>query len=62
MIKALTGPIARIILRYGVGIVLGASVGNALAADPDVVTVVAVAVGVGVETVYAIAKRRGWKL
>lgn len=54
------GPIARILLRYGAGILFGASVGDALAADPDVVLVVALAIGGAVEAAYAYAKRRGW--
>ena len=52
-------PIARIILRYGVGLVIGAAQADMLAADADVVTVIALAVGVIVEVGYAIAKRRG---
>ena len=52
-------PIARIILRYGVGAVIGMAQGNMLAADPDVVTVVALGIGAAVEAGYSIAKRRG---
>lgn len=60
----MTGAIARIILRYIVGgvIVGSAAVGERLAANPDLVMVVAGAVGVGIETFYAIAKKRGWSL
>ena len=52
-------PIARIILRYGVGLVIGTAQADMLAADTDVVTVIALAVGGMVEVGYAIAKRRG---
>ena len=52
-------PIARIILRYGVGLVIGSAQADMLAADADVVTVIALAVGGMVEVGYAIAKRRG---
>ena len=52
-------PIARIILRYGVGLVIGTAQADMLAADADVVTVIAIAVGGMVEVGYAIAKRRG---
>ena len=52
-------PIARIILRYGVGLVIGAAQADMLAADADVVTVIALAVGGMVEVGYAIAKWRG---
>jgi len=52
-------PIARIILRYGVGLVIGAAQGDMLAADADVVTVVALGIGAAVEAGYAFAKRRG---
>ena len=53
-------PVARIALRYGVGIVLGMEIGQRLAADPDVVAVVALGVGAAVEAAYALAKRKGW--
>jgi hypothetical protein len=52
-------PIARIILRYGVGLVIGAAQADLLAADPDIVTLVALAIGAAVEAGYAIAKRSG---
>lgn len=53
-------PIARILLRYLVGAVIGAAQADVLAGDPDVVTAVAAAVGVAVEAAYAFAKKRGW--
>lgn len=59
------GPYIRIILRYGVGAVIGYQVGDHLASDPDVVAVAtaAAAAGVGVVTegAYALAKRLGWR-
>lgn len=53
-------PIARIILRYIIGGVIGAAQGDMLAADPDVVTVVALGLGAAVEVAYAAAKKKGW--
>lgn len=53
-------PIARIVLRYVIGAVIGMAQGDMLAADPDVVTVAALGIGAGVEMAYAIAKRKGW--
>ena len=59
------GPLVRIVLRYGVGAVVGYQIGNNLAADPDVVSVVTVvasaAAGFVTEGFYALAKRLGWK-
>ena len=52
-------PIARIILRYGVGFVVGRAIGDDLAADPDVVMFTAMGVGAAVEIVYTWAKRKG---
>lgn len=53
-------PIARIVLRYLIGGIIGAAQGNMLAADPDLVTVVALGIGAAVEAAYALAKRKGW--
>ena len=53
-------PIARIVLRYIIGGVIGVAQGDMLAADPDMVTFVALALGAAVEGAYAIAKRKGW--
>lgn len=53
-------PIVRIALRYGVGFVVGTEVGEMLAGDPDVVLLVALGIGAGVETIYALAKHHGW--
>ena len=55
-------PLARIVLRYavGAGIMGSATIGNQLAADPDLVLYVALGIGAAVEAGYAIAKRKGW--
>ena len=55
-------PLARILLRYGVGLVLGWEAGDILAGDPDIVVYVAMAIGASVEMLYGIAKRKGWSL
>jgi len=54
--------VARIILRYLVGGAVAGSVeiGHRLATDPDIVMLVAFAIGAAVEGFYALAKRRGW--
>jgi hypothetical protein len=56
----MTAPIARIVLRYGVGLVAGMQVGNALAGDADIVLIVAAVIGAATEGAYALAKRKGW--
>ena len=53
-------PIARILIRYAVGLIVGDDMAGVLAADPDVITIAAVAIGAVVEVLYAIAKRKGW--
>ena len=53
-------PIARIVIRYAVGLIVGADQAGILAADPDLITIVAVAIGAAVEVVYSVAKRKGW--
>ena len=53
-------PIARILIRYAVGLIVGDDMAGILAADPDVITIAAVAIGAAVEVLYAIAKRKGW--
>lgn len=59
------GPYVRIILRYGVGAVIGYQIGDQLSNDPDVVTVATVAatalVGVATEFAYYLAGKWGWK-
>jgi hypothetical protein len=52
-------PYARVFIRYIVGIVIGMDAGASLAGDPDVVTLVALAIGAAVEAAYAYAKRNG---
>ena len=53
-------PIARIIIRYVVGAIVGMDAGATLAGDPDLVTVIALGIGAAVEVAYAYAKRKGW--
>lgn len=53
-------PLARIVIRYIVGLIIGMDSAAMLAGDPDVVTVAALGIGAGVEVVYSIAKRKGW--
>jgi hypothetical protein len=54
------GPLARILLRYGVGYFAGSGAGAALALDPDLVGVLALVCGAAIEASYAYAKKRGW--
>lgn len=56
----MTAVVARIILRYGVGLVAGLAYGEQLAADPDIVMLLAAGVGIATEGAYALAKKRGW--
>ena len=55
-------PIARIVIRYGVGLVFGLEVGNLLAGDPDTVLIAAAVIGVVPEWAYAYAKKQGWSI
>lgn len=59
------GPFVRIVLRYGVGGIIGYEMGTRLASDPDVVAVVTVvataAVGVATEVAYVFARKMGWR-
>lgn len=54
-------PLARIILRYiaGAGVMSSMTLGNQLAADPDLVLYLSLGIGAAVEGAYAYAKRRG---
>lgn len=56
------GPITRIVVRYGIGTVLGASVATAILLDEDLMALagfaVATAGGWLVERIYMIAKKR----
>ncbi|KZX95923.1 hypothetical protein A3747_13670 [Sulfitobacter sp. HI0076] len=59
------GPISRIILRYlSAALVtyglLSPDMGAQIAADPDLVALIGLIVGVAVEGGYTLAKRRGW--
>jgi hypothetical protein len=56
----MTAPIIRIILRYGVGAVVGMEIGGMLAGDPDVVLLLAAGVGAATEAAYVFAKKKGW--
>lgn len=63
--RELQGPLARILIRYGVGAAIAAGwlseeTGRELIASPDVVVLVAAGIGALVEAVYALAKRQGW--
>jgi hypothetical protein len=53
-------PLARIVLRYIVGGVVGMETGGLLAGDADVVLWLALGIGAAVEAAYAYAKRKGW--
>ena len=53
-------PIARIMLRYGIGYLAGSNIGDALAMDQDAVLMLSMALGAVVEGVYVFAKRKGW--
>jgi hypothetical protein len=55
-------PIARIVIRYGVGLVFGLEAGNLLAGDPDTVLIAAAVIGVVTEWAYAYAKKQGWSI
>lgn len=52
-------PVARIILRYGIGYLAGSGVGDALAMDADAVLALSLALGAAVEWAYARAKKQG---
>jgi hypothetical protein len=58
----MNGAIARIILRYIVGGLLGSEIGQSLAGDSDIVLLVAAGIGFALaEGGYWLAKRHGWK-
>ncbi len=58
-------PFIRILLRYGVGGLIGFEVGSQLASDPDVLAVTTVVittlVGITTEGFYYLAKKWGWR-
>ena len=53
-------PIARIVVRYVVGLVIGMDAAAIAAGDPDLIAVVAIVIGAAVEAAYGVAKRKGW--
>jgi len=53
-------PVIRIVLRYGVGAVVGMEIGGMLAGDPDIVMLLAAGVGAATEAAYVFAKKKGW--
>lgn len=61
----MTAVIARILLRYLAAALvtagyLNADIANQIGADPDLLMLVGLALGAGVEMVYAAAKKMGW--
>lgn len=59
------GPFIRIVLRYGVGAIIGYEVGDHLAADQDIIAFATAATaaiaGAATEGFYLLAKRLGWR-
>jgi len=53
-------PIARIFVRYIVGLVLGMDAADIMAGDPDIIACVALAIGAATEAAYALAVKKGW--
>lgn len=53
-------PIARILIRYAVGVVVGMETANTLAGDPDIILFVSLGIGAAVEALYVLARRKGW--
>jgi hypothetical protein len=53
-------PLARIIMRYGIGYVIGSETGEALAMDPELVNMLALGLAACVEIFYGFAKKQGW--
>lgn len=60
MKRALAAPVARIALRYGVGLVVGMEAGRIMAGDPDIVILAAACVAAGIEAAYVLARKKGW--
>lgn len=61
----MTAVIARIALRYLAAALvtagyLDADLGNQIGADPDLIMLVGLALGAGVEMAYAVAKKMRW--
>jgi hypothetical protein len=62
----MTGPIARILLRYGAMALImhgfmSQDVGNSIASDPDIEMILGTAIGGAVEFCYVLAHKLGWK-
>ena len=59
----ISAPLVRIVLRYGVGAVVGVEAGELLANDPDLVDALTIALtalaGIAVDWWYSRAKRTG---
>ena len=53
-------PIARNVVRYGAGALIGTDAANIMAGNPDLVSLVALGIGLAVEAFYGFAKRKGW--
>lgn len=53
-------PLARILLRYVVGGVVGMEAGDLLAGDPDIVFYAAMGIGAAIEAAYTLAKKWDW--
>lgn len=58
------GPIARIVVRYGMGMLFGAAVSDAVLNDPDLMNFIGIVLSMlgswAIERVYQEAKKRGW--
>ena len=53
-------PIARIVVRYAVGGVIGFDAADIIAGDPEVMSMIAIAIGAATEGLYALAVKNGW--
>ena len=65
MMSMITGPVARIVLRYLAGALVSAGslpgdIASQMAVDPDILLMVGLALTAAVEGLYALAKRLGW--
>lgn len=58
------GPIARILVRYAVGTVIGSQAVEVILTDPDVMHVITISIaaitGIATEWAYKEARKRGW--
>lgn len=58
------GPLTRIVVRYGLGAIAGATIADTVLNDADLMNIIAMMVAAMgswcVEYFYKIAKRRGW--